>query len=62
VHRKAGLVDALLGDPLQKIKRVFLIYCSALLPGARLEVPLLRLDRVARVDAGVGVERIEAAN
>ena len=59
-HRKAGLVDGLLGDPLQKIKRVFLIDGSALLPGARLEVPLLRLDRVARVDAGVGVERIEA--
>ena len=53
---EAGFGDGLDGDLLQEVERVPLIALGALLPGMRLQVPLHRLDGIAAVDAGVGVE------
>ncbi len=37
-----------------------LVGAGSILPGVRLQVPFFRLDRVAPLDAGVGVEGVEA--
>ncbi len=57
---KARLGHRLRGNGLQQLQRVALVGRRALLPGVRREVPRHGLDGVARVDAGVGVERLEA--
>ena len=59
-RRKPGLGHRLRRDPLQQGERVALIGLGALFPGVRPQVPVLGLDRVAPLDARVGVERFEA--
>ena len=58
--RKTGLGHRLRRHPLQQVERVTLVGPRSILPGVRLQVPFLRLDRVAPLDAGVVVEGVEA--
>ena len=57
---ETGLGHGLRRRPLQQIERVTLVGPRSILPGVRLQVPFLRLDRVAPLDAGVFVEGVEA--
>ena len=57
---ETGLGHRLRRHPLQQVERVTLVGPRSILPGVRLQVPFLRLDRVAPLDAGVFVEGVEA--